>query len=241
MQPHLVTPQTSPVIINATSIWLVSIIQRSKQTSGADGGVRLEALSAGRKALMIRNSSFVERFVHVKFTKQSEDECIRSNNSTFKFCSCVVCCRFLGNFARHQRAFSKLVIHLIAVYCRALQHGALYPEAKASASTSIVLFIQYFRKRFHEAFRKPASLIDRLIDWLADALRWIDRVLYPELFRWVFLFFQEHIMAGLYRLLDTIDPHSRSMGTVTMSVESREIYKTLVEDHQRFHKYRGLV
>ena len=38
--------------------------------------------------------------------------------------------RLLGNFAKHQRAFSKLVIHLIAVYCHALQNGALYPEAK---------------------------------------------------------------------------------------------------------------
>ncbi|OQV17839.1 hypothetical protein BV898_08131 [Hypsibius exemplaris] len=145
MQPHLVTPQTSPVIINATSIWLISILQRSRQQGSAD---ETESPTA-RKALMIRNSSFVERF--------------------------------LGSFAKHQREFSKLVIHLIAVYCHGLQNGALYPEAK------------------------------------------------------------EHIVAGLYRLLDGIDPHSRSMGSVTMGVESREIYKALVEDHLRFHKYRGLV
>jgi hypothetical protein len=40
--------------------------------------------------------------------------------------------RLLGNFAKHQRAFSKLVIHLVAVYCHALQNGALYPEAKVN-------------------------------------------------------------------------------------------------------------
>lgn len=57
----------------------------------------------------------------------------------------------------------------------------------------------------------------------------------------VSVFFQEHITAGLYRLLDIIDPHSKVMGNAAVGVESREIYKTLIEDHIKFHKYRGLV
>ncbi|XP_055341462.1 uncharacterized protein LOC129590323 [Paramacrobiotus metropolitanus] len=89
--------------------------------------------------------------------------------------------RLLGNLVRHKRIFSKLVVHLIAVYCLEMQNGTLYPEAK------------------------------------------------------------EHITAGLYRLLDMIDPHSKQMGNASIGVESREIYKTLIEEHLRFHKYRGQV
>lgn len=129
-QSRLISSQTVPAFVNATSLWLISILQRARQDN-SDASSSL-SVNSGRKILMIRNSSFVERFV----------DCENLHTHCSHFWDCWMNdahYRLFGNVGKHQRFFSKLVIHLIAVYCAEMQNGTLYPEAKACLNFHLTL------------------------------------------------------------------------------------------------------